>query len=223
MLVHLRHAALALVFLVALGLSSAYAQTGPLDQAVTALQISNPLPPGWQVKIGTDTDTKGAGALTDVETKTIYINPPAIVRTYPPVTQDQSTLPGVLYIFLLHEWFHVIEHEEGEGSAEAGGGGSSPYNTDPDYCGDIQLTPGIAVMHCQLICDVALHGNGKTAALCALYKSIRENYNDGKRYPGGASAVHGDLNCPGTYPGDIPACICPIEGGQNLNPCPQGL
>src|SRR5690606_38409380 len=122
-----------LILVTFLGMAQpAQGQSGPLQQARTVLEQSHPLPPGWSVKLGKDEQTKGAGALTDAKTKTIYVNPAAIAKQLPSVTPAQAELPGVLYIFLLHEWYHAAE-SAGQGQS-AGGGGSPPYNTD---CGEI--------------------------------------------------------------------------------------
>ena len=57
---------LGLAFLVE---ARASAQAGPLGQAVSALQVSHPLPPGWTVKLGKDTGggdgTNGPGQEDD--------------------------------------------------------------------------------------------------------------------------------------------------------------
>jgi hypothetical protein len=192
---------LGLAFLVE---ARASAQAGPLGQAVSALQVSHPLPPGWTVKLGKDTG--GAMGRTDPDRKTITINPEAIATGLPSVNEAQANLPGVLYIVLLHEWYHANECEGG--SAAAGGGGSPPYNTDPRDCGDINLVLGVAAQHCELICAVLYAGNGKIDALCALYKDIRRSHNEGIYTPGGSAAAWVKLGCAGPYPGDIPPCGC---------------
>lgn len=196
----LRPARLTLAALAFTSLALAQTPPTPLQRAVNALNVSHPLPPGWTVKQG---HAGGAMGNTDPKTKTITIDPEAITTQFPSVDPEEANKPGVIYIVLLHEWYHAQECEGG--SAGAGGGGSPPYNTDPRGCGDVQLIPGVAAQHCQLIAAVASVG-GNTGPLCDFYKALRDNYNKGKDGKGGAKKFM-QANCPGaTYPGDIPAC-----------------
>lgn len=68
----------------------------------------------------------------------------------------------------------------------------------------------IAAEHCELILTILVHGNGNIGPLCDLYCDVRDNYNNGQDGSSGASKAHEDLECDGTYPGDIPPCpACP--------------
>jgi hypothetical protein len=169
----------------------------PIQMAINTLQIDHPLPPGWHVYLSNQ--ASGNSAETDPDGKTITIYPAAIAANYPHVTEPTANLPGVLYIMLLHEWYHA--QECGGGTADAGGGGHPPYNTAKRVCGDVQLVPGIAADHCALIQSIIQNGNGNIGPLCALYNDIASNYNSNaySRYVG--------AHCTGAFPGPIPPCI----------------
>jgi hypothetical protein len=188
-----------------------------VDQVVSVLANEGKVfPPGWVVleaKVST-----GGGASTKPTPGgggTVKVDPKRIKKMFPSLTENQANLPGVIYVFLLHEYYHAIEAESGSGSNGSGSGGgagggapnggSPPYNTKPGICGDIQLIPGVAMRHCDLATAVVATG-GNADALCKLYKEMRKNYNNGRDGKGGASKKHADSNCPGTYPGDIPEC-----------------
>lgn len=191
------HLGVALAALVTLS-SEVSAQAGSFQQALNTLQQNHPLPPGWTARLG-KSDTGYAGE-TNPRTKTIVIDPGAIAAHYPGIGSTQANLPGVLYIFLLHEWYHA--NECGGGSANAGGGGSPPYNSP---CGEIQLQPGIAAQQCALIQAIFDGGNGHIAALCTLYNDVRNNYNVGHDGQG-ALGAYVRANCTGPEPHPIPAC-----------------
>jgi hypothetical protein len=200
-------AALAVCALIA---SVSHAQGGSgLTGALQTLQSKKGgLPPGWTARIGKT--KQGTMGEADPTTKTITLDPDAIKAVSPSLGSHGSNLSSVLYVVLLHEWYHAKEVAGGTGTGGSGQGGGAgggapgssppPYNDLTSPCGELRLIPGVAIEQCQLICELRLAGIGVSLD-CALYNDLRRKHN---RKASSLWATH----CPGTYPGDIPPCEC---------------
>lgn len=104
---HLLWTALAFGLLGPLPLASAQGPT-PIEMAVEALEIQHPLPSGWTVEVGNT--RSDAPAEVRPRSRTIVVDPRRIAATFPRVSEHEANLPGVLFIFLLHEWHHANEY-----------------------------------------------------------------------------------------------------------------